>query len=330
MKRYIWDIYKEFRCIAARCPDSCCQGWEVDVDEASANRYRALEGVLGDRLRQVMKTVDGETTMILEHGRCPMWRQDGLCWIQAEMEHDALCRVCQEYPRLHMDFGDFAEWGLELSCPEAARLIFRDFEVQEETISGCAEVEYDEEIMDILRKSRRELLTFWKHTECTVPEKLAVTLMFAHQIQNALDGGEYLPLNWRKILSAAEGYVRDGDYAEILHFYEGLEILTDSWRRRLLMPEPGNWKIQYLAVYLIRRYWLQAVWDYELVCRAKFLVSACILVNGLGGDPVQTSQLFSKEIENDPDNREAILDAAYTHQAFTDTNLLSLLLGDSV
>ena len=328
MERYTWDIYKAFRCVAEKCPDSCCQGWEVDVDETSADRYRALEGALGDRLRQVMKTVDGETTMILENGRCPMWRQDGLCRIQAELNHDALCQVCQEYPRLRMDFGNFAEWGLELSCPEAARLIFQSFEVQKEILADRAEAEYDGELMAILRESRRELLDFWHHTECTVPEKLAVTLMFAHQTQDALDGGEYLPLNWRKLLSAAESYVQDGDFVEILHFFEGLEILTDSWRHRLLTPEPGSWELQHLAIYLIHRYWLQAVWDYELVCRVKFIVSACILVNGLGGDPVQTSQLFSKEIENDPDNREAILDAAYTHRAFTDVNLLSLLLGN--
>ena len=90
----------------------------------------------------------------------------------------------------------------------------------------------------------------------------------------------------------------------------------------------GFWdvRLRHFAVYLIRRYWFQAVWDYDLVCRVKFLVSACVLVNALGGDPVRTAQLFSKEIENDPDNREAILDAAYSHRVFTDVNLLSLLL----
>ena len=44
------------------------------------------------------------------------------------------------------------------------------------------------------------------------------------------------------------------------------------------------------------------------------------------GNITQTAQLFSKEIENDPDNVEAILDAAYTAAAFTDLNLLGLLL----
>ena len=82
-----------------------------------------------------------------------------------------------------------------------------------------------------------------------------------------------------------------------------------------------------LARYLIGRYWLQAVSDYDLVCRVKFIVIACLLVGLLGGGFPETAQLFSKEIENDADNVDAILDAAYTCPAFADDRLLGLLLG---
>ena len=97
MIRVVWDAYEEFRCIAEKCPDSCCKGWIVDVDDASADYYRSLEGPLGDRLRQVLKTEDGASFMELENDRCPMWREDKLCRIQAQLGHDALCKVCREY-----------------------------------------------------------------------------------------------------------------------------------------------------------------------------------------------------------------------------------------
>ena len=74
------------------------------------------------------------------------------------------------------------------------------------------------------------------------------------------------------------------------------------------------------------RYWLQAVSDYDLYSRVKFIVLSCLLVKTLGGNILRTAQLFSKEIENDADNLDAILDAAYTHSAFTDDKLLGLLL----
>ena len=82
-----------------------------------------------------------------------------------------------------------------------------------------------------------------------------------------------------------------------------------------------------MAAYMVRRYWLQAVSDYDLVCRVKFIVAACLLVRHLGGKVAETAQLFSKEIENNVDNVDAILDAAYSSPAFTDLNLLGCLQG---
>ena len=77
---------------------------------------------------------------------------------------------------------------------------------------------------------------------------------------------------------------------------------------------------------MIRRYWLQAVSDYDLVCRVQFMVGAYLLLAHMDGNIVDNAQLFSKEIENDADNVEALLDAAYTQPAFTDAQLLGLLL----
>ena len=70
------SYFDEFRCIASACPDSCCKEWDVQVDAAAAEYYRSLSGPLGDRLREVLKDVDGETVMEITEGRCPMWRQD--------------------------------------------------------------------------------------------------------------------------------------------------------------------------------------------------------------------------------------------------------------
>ena len=78
--------------------------------------------------------------------------------------------------------------------------------------------------------------------------------------------------------------------------------------------------------YFICRYWLQAISDYDLICRVKFLIVACLVIYRLGGEFVETAQLFSKEIENDPDNLEAVLDGAYNAPALTDVHLLGLLL----
>ena len=76
--------YDDFRCAAGACPDSCCHEWEIQVDAAAAERYRMLSGTLGDALHEALREENGETLMTLRNGRCPMWRPDGLCRIQAE------------------------------------------------------------------------------------------------------------------------------------------------------------------------------------------------------------------------------------------------------
>ena len=322
--------YDRFRCIAGSCPDSCCKEWDVDVDDASAARYRALSGPLGDRLRQVLKDEDGQTVMIQSNGRCPMWREDGLCRIQAELGEEALCQVCTNFPRLKHDYGDFVELGLELSCPEAARLILTSTPQPDISMeaSGGEAPDYDEAAMGILLDSRDEILELLYRKDMPIGEALAVMLLYGYAVQNELDGGDPADLSPIETLAKARSIARPGNMEPILRFYSELEILTPQWQQRLSTPEPGPWQEFHraMAVYFVKRYWLQAVSDYDLVGRVKLIILSCLVVKALGGDGIQTAQLYSKEIENDPDNIDAILDGAYTSPALADIGLLGLLL----
>ena len=324
--------YGAFRCIADKCPDSCCKEWEVEVDEASAALYRSLPGDLGDRLRQVLRD-DPEwgTVMTIENGRCPMWRADGLCRIHAELGHDALCKTCREFPRLRHDYGHFTELGLELSCPEAARLILTGAPTPPilREIPGSEEPDYDEGDMSVLLESRAAVLKALYDPGYSVPQALILLYFQALHTQTLLDGGEppeFVPEN---ILQTAAQIGKIGDFAEITAFFKGLEILTPQWAQRLSAPpSPTPWSegFRNLARYFAERYWLQAVSDLDIVSRAKFILIACLLIHHLGGNLVDTAQLFSKEIENSDENLDALLDAAYTSPAFTDDKLLWLLL----
>lgn len=331
MKIITPTYYYKFHCLAAACPDSCCKEWAVQVDDRAVELYRALPGQLGDRLRQVMHEEDGDTFLALEpDGRCPMWREDGLCRIHAQLGEVALCDTCRDFPRLRHDYGDFVELGLELSCPEAARLILneRKYEAATTQAPGGAAPEYDTEAMAILIRTRDEILRFLEDTQHSVGQALAVLLLYGYDVQNELDGGETAVLDPRFALEEAEHLAVPGSVAEILEFYQELEILTPGWRQRLAVPSPAPWaeELRALARYFVARYWLQAVSDYDLVCRVKLAVVSCLVVKTLGGNVVETAQLYSKEIENDADNVDAILDGAYTSPALTDKKLLWLLI----
>lgn len=326
MKVFYPSYFEEFHCIADQCPDSCCKEWAVDIDEDTAALYRQLPDSLGEKLRSVLTE---DNSMVLENGRCPMWRQDGLCEIQAQLGHDALCQTCRDFPRISHNYGDFIEYGLELSCPAAAELILSADHhcFLEKSAAGEEVSDYVPEIMQILRESRQAALDFLEE-DLPLGQSLAAIFLYAHHVQRALDGGE-LDATPQTCYRTNFDFQRQGDAGAVLAFFRDLEILTDTWRDRLRqVPVAVFWSAQLRAMarYLIERYWLQAISDFDLVCRAKFVVVSCLLVGLLGGEVVATAQLFSKEIENDPDNIAAILDSAYSAPALTDLNLLSLLL----
>lgn len=324
------SYFDTFRCIAGKCPDSCCKEWDVLVDADKAAFYRALPGDLGDRLRQVLKDEDGDVYITIENRRCPMWREDGLCRIQAELGEGALCKTCREFPRLTHDYGDFIEYVLELSCPEAARIILETptptFLTQE--ADGGEAPEYDAVDMEILQRTRETAREILNDAAYSVPERLIILLLYAYQAQSELNGVEISPdQNRDHLLEHVRKYARPGNTQDILNFFKDLEILTPEWSTRLDAPSPAPWESRHLTLgrYFVDRYWLQAISDFDLVGRVKFAVISCLVIRTLGGNLVETAQLYSKEIENSIENVEAILDAAYECPCFTDMVLCGLL-----
>ena len=331
MRIYKSACYDAFHCIASGCPDSCCKEWEVLVDQDTANRYRSLPGPLGEDLRRALRTEEDGTYLTIQEGRCPMWRPDGLCRIQAELGEAALCDTCRDFPRLRHDYGSFQEWGLELSCPEAARLMlqppWRPNSVTE--IPGGEPGDYDGEAMASLLATRQTAHTLLADTARPMGQTLALVLLYGCQAQSQLDGGEAAPFDATAALESARTMAKPGSVSAMGEFFGNLEILTPEWEEALghLTLRPWDSRTLPLLGYLIDRYWLQAVSDYDLYSRVKFLVVACLLVRSLPGDFLRRAQLFSKEVENNAENVDALLDAAYTHSAFTDDKLLGLLLG---
>ena len=114
------DFYDKFKCTASKCSDTCCVGWEIDVDEASQEAYRKVTGAFGDKLRA--NTEDGHFKL-LPHDRCPFLDGNNLCEIYRNLGESALCDICREHPRFVEVYGDIMEKGLGLCCEEATRLL---------------------------------------------------------------------------------------------------------------------------------------------------------------------------------------------------------------
>lgn len=166
---------KAFRCLAGACRHTCCRGWEIDVDEESAARYRAAEGAIGERLRANLETDETGTHFRLDaQERCPFLNGEGLCDLILEMGEDVLCQICRDHPRFRNFYSDHVEIGLGLVCEAAARqVVEREEPLRLVTLEddGVREDVPEEEAW--LQAAQSRLLALAQHREASILERIA-------------------------------------------------------------------------------------------------------------------------------------------------------------
>ena len=120
---YAPDEYLHFHCIAGACRHTCCVGWEIDIDDASLQRYQNMEGRLGEKLRRNIALLPSPHFVLSPEERCPFLTGENLCELILGAGEDALCQICTDHPRFRNYWSDRMEIGLGLACEEAARLM---------------------------------------------------------------------------------------------------------------------------------------------------------------------------------------------------------------
>ncbi len=123
--------YEQFRCIGADCEDTCCDGWQVSVDRKTYEKYQQCsDSVLRPQLQQWIQIQPAANEnhfarIVLNGSRCP-FLVEKLCLIQKRLGEHKLGRSCATFPRIHNRMDGVVERSLDLSCPEAARLLLTD------------------------------------------------------------------------------------------------------------------------------------------------------------------------------------------------------------
>lgn len=158
----------DFRCIGPACEDSCCQGWDVRLDEATYTKYLSMPpGPLPDRIRQSLVLItDGQTPrnyagIRLDAGRaCPFLDTDRLCEIQKGYGPEYLSSVCAQYPRSRQTIEGEMEETLLPSCPEAARMVLLHPRLLPEGVSGSYQ-EFQERAEALPATGKSLMAYFW-------------------------------------------------------------------------------------------------------------------------------------------------------------------------
>ena len=205
MRLRVPSYYKEFHCIAGACQDSCCIGWEIDIDEDTFSYYKNVEGAFGERLRAHMVTEDVNSFALQENGWCPFLNGEKLCEICIELGEEALSEVCTEFPRFTMEYEDVREKVLSLSCEEVGRLVFstdekitwEEHEMSDdlcmEPDATCEETEetYDEVEVpaEVLESVREHAVAILQNRKQPIFARAAEYLSYCAHMQQELYGG---------------------------------------------------------------------------------------------------------------------------------------------
>lgn len=295
------EYYKKFKCIADRCPDTCCAKWTIVVDETSAERYRRVSGKLGEKLRAVLSVdEDGDTVFINKNNRCPFLNSGNLCDIYLELGANSLCKTCERFPRFRADFGGTAEVGLSLSCPVAAGLIVEgptfplesDFDDNDPDINDL-----DADLYFCLKKARDRVVGFVLNGVLT-SEKLSALLSFAENLQSEIDCKSFkIP----EIKLIDKPFDFDGSVFEKLDYLteEGEKIFKGlSFKNEVnLTDEHKN-----ILLYYVYRYLLKSVYDGNARFAMNLAVFATVTIARLNIPADKAGVLFSKEVEHSAEN----------------------------
>ena len=338
MRIRVPDYYDQFQCLAGQCPHSCCEKWEVVIDEDHACRYTEAPGELGDKLRGALRyDEEGDLCFPLNGGRCPFLDGENLCEIHKQLGEEATSITCQEHPRFTEDYGPFREITLSASCPAANALLlgsekplaFREFETD-------APEEEGDSWLACLLPLRAKLMEILTDRAIPLRVRLRSFLLLSAEAQWRLEEEMEADL---PALAAAWTTPEETEKQESLlfpyafRFLGTLEVLEPDWRELLVQAETApaaevsEALVERIAAYFAFRYLLKAINDGDLLGRAQLVVFAVMAIVRLsavcGLD--EALRRLSCEIEHNDANLDALLAAFCQEGPFSTGQLLAVL-----
>lgn len=250
MKLRVPHYYKDFVCIASKCKDNCCiGGWEIDIDDETANYYLNLEGEFGDILRASIGRTD-EYCFKLKDGKCPFIDNENLCEIYKNLGEDKMGVVCTQFPRFTEYYGSIKETGIGLACEEAERIIFTDrkpfsMDIEDIDEEEVIDTEYDNVLANYLFKVRDLLFKMIDNESISLHNKMIYMIEIGKHIQdlvnennteeiqniiNLLQQNNYEALQLDKQNINTDENSSMYEVESILNAYSELEILNEQWQ----------------------------------------------------------------------------------------------------
>lgn len=352
------DYYRNFKCIDKKCTDTCCAGWEVDLDEDSCRYYRSVDGAFGERLKRVMVFEEGENRFKLrENGRCPFLNDENLCDLYIALGEDKLCKTCAEHPRYKNDFGDLREKGISISCPEAARIILSkktavtyETVVTEEAVPEFSNL--DPQKYMTLVMARKEAYSI------AADQNMPVFSRVGKILEKSVDYQQQLT---KKSVNkkAGEIFCKKDAVLQFLKYIKDYECINPDWdvflkntmefledeskdyekiHREFEEKNSGKmYQYEQIAMYFLYRYYISSIYDYDLLSKVKLMAFALLVCEEMAvalwvekhnftlEDQIEIVHCFSRQFEHSDVNVEDINRSFRTKELFDIKQFIEIL-----
>lgn len=196
MKYLFPNYYKKFQCIADKCEDTCCAGWQIMIDERSMEDYKNTTHPFK---MQLDASIDWEEGAFKQDAcrRCAFLDERNLCRLYTAMGEQSLCETCTNYPRHMEEFEDLREYTLSLSCPEVARMLMGmeekvSFYSEEDDVEECEEdyEDFDPILHEMLQETRAVMMQIVQNRSWHIGVRMAMLWHMAEEMQRYCDEGE--------------------------------------------------------------------------------------------------------------------------------------------
>ena len=127
--------FKIFQCLGGNCEDTCCKVWDIEIDKDTFLQYNKVNNEkmrlkLQDNISKneqcISWDLDYGVIKLKDDNKCPFLDQNNYCSIYTEIGEEYLSNICTNYPRILNKVDNQYEISLDVSCPEAARLVLGD------------------------------------------------------------------------------------------------------------------------------------------------------------------------------------------------------------
>lgn len=354
MKLCVPEYYKNFKCIADKCKDTCCKGWEIDIDKETSEFYSKVDGEFGDKLRKNMSKTDPKHFIFNKNGKCPFLNNNNLCDIFINLGEEHLCTICSLHPRYFEWFKDLKEGGIGMCCEEAARLILsqnKPFSTYTIDIPFDPCDNYDENLYSKLYVCRENIIKYIETSNIPFKTRIFNILKSVELIQRKIDKNQLVDEFEINELNENSSQV---DFKPLLNHFLKLEYLDSDFKKYLKNcltnydliknefkkfneENPQiNIYMQNVAIYFVWRYLLKATFDKDIWSKINLMVVSLLAIKYLYfckwkensnlsfEDCIVIAKKYSQEIEYSDENLKFLADAAYNNYFFSSDYLCGL------